>query len=201
MPVLGPTASVTQQVEMKVPLAFSCGSRDEKVDAVMAVYRIAAALFLTAWVKAALSPCGVPSLLRMTVFQPTAAAACLTMLPSRVHSGLPHGMKSMVRPLGMGLVTFVVSVIVVGRWVCEVTRASALARPAWSAELRPLLEDELEPEDAVPELLELLELLEPQAASTNVATTASSTPACRNVREKRLRAWSTGVIHPPRASW
>jgi hypothetical protein len=72
-----------------------------------------------------------------------------------------------------------------------------LARPAWSAALRPLFEDELEPEDAVPELLEL-ELLELQAASTKVATTASSTPVCRKVREKRLRAWLTGVIHPPR---
>src|SRR5579862_773956 len=101
------------------------------------------------------------------------------MLPSSRHSGLPHGMKSMVRPLGMGLVTLVVSVIVVGRWLCEATRASALARPAWSAELRPLLEDELEPEDAVPELL--LEPLELQAASTSVAMTASSTPVCRSV--------------------
>src|ERR1700733_3612944 len=201
MPVLGPTASVTQQVEMKVPLAFNCGSRDAKVDAGMAVYRTAAALFLTAWGKAALSPCGVPSLLRTTVFQPTAAAACLTMPPSSVHSGLPQGMKSMVRPLGMGLVTFVVSVMALGRWLCELTRACALARPAWSAALRPLLEDELEPEDAVPELLEPLELLELHAASDRVATTASSTPVCRKVREKRLRAWSTGVIHPPRASW
>src|SRR5579872_4407469 len=199
MPVLGPTASVTQQVEMKVPLAFNCGSRDAKVDAGMAVYRMAAALFLTAWVKAALSPCGVPSLLRTTVFQPTAAAACLTMAPSSVHSGLPHGMKSMVRPLGMGLVTFVVSVMAVGRWLSEATRASALVRPAWSAALRPLPEAELEPDDAVLEPLELLELL--HAASSKVATTASSTPVCRKVREKRLRAWLTGVIHPPRASW
>ncbi len=199
MPVLGPTASVTQQVEMKVPLAFNCGSRDAKVDAGMAVYRIAAALFLTAWVKAALSPCGVPSLLSTTVFQPTDAAACLTMAPSSVHSGLPQGMKSMVRPLGMGLVTFVVSVIALGRWLSEATRASALVRPAWSAALRPLPEAELDPDDAVLEPLELLELL--HAASSKVATTASSTPVCRKVREKRLRASLTGVIHPPRASW
>ena len=59
-----------------------------------------------------------------------------------------------------------------------------MARPAWSAALRPLLEDELEPEDAVPELLEPLELLELHAASDRVATTASSTPVRRKVRER-----------------
>jgi hypothetical protein len=62
--------------------------------------------------------------------------------------------------------------------------ACALARPAWSAALRPLAEVELELEEAAPELLELLE---PQAASDKEAATASSTPTCRSLREKRLR--------------
>src|SRR5580700_2508491 len=175
MPVVGPTGSVTQQAEMKVPLAFRAGRSDAKVDAGIAVYSTAAALFRTAWAKAALSPCGVPSLLRMSVFQPTEVAACLTMSPSSVHSVLPHGMKSTVRPLGMGLVTFTVSVMAVGSWISLVTMACALARPAWSAALRPLAEVELELEEAAPELLELLE---PQAASDKEAATASSTPTC-----------------------
>src|SRR5580692_764829 len=125
-PVLGPTASVTQQAETKVWLAFRAGRSDAKVDAGIAVYSTAAALFLTTWAKAALSPCGVPSLLRTTVFQPTREAAFLTMAPSSVHSGLPQGTKSMVRPAGMGLVIFTVSVMAVGSGVSLETRAWAL---------------------------------------------------------------------------
>src|ERR1700722_12007725 len=130
----------------------------------------------------------------MSVFQPTAVAACLTMLPSSVHSVLPHGMKSTVRPVGMGLVTFTVSVMVVGCCISLATMACALARPAWSAALRPLPEAELEVEDAVPDPLELLEL---QAASDRAAATASSTPARRNLKEKRLRVSSRAFIYPP----
>jgi hypothetical protein len=72
--------------------------------------------------------------------------------------------------------------------------ACALAIPAWSAALRPLPEAELEVEDAVPDPLELLEL---QAASDRAAATASSTPARRNLKEKRLRVSSRAFIYPP----
>ncbi|MBV9203902.1 MAG: hypothetical protein JO037_00530 [Actinobacteria bacterium] len=85
---------------------------------------------------------------------------------------------------------FTVSVILVGRCTAPVTNVCALASPAWSAVLRPLAE----PDDAVPEPLELLEL---HAASDKAAATASSTPVRRNVKERRLRVSSRGVIHPP----
>jgi hypothetical protein len=94
----------------------------------------------------------------------------------------------------MGLVTFTVSVMAVGSWISLVTMACALARPAWSAALRPLAEVELELEEAAPELVELLE---PQAASDKAAATASSTPAWRNLKEKRLRVSSGAFIYPP----
>ena len=108
----------------------------------------------------------------------------------------------MVRPEGMGLVTFTVSVMVVGRCTSLATTAAALARPAWSAALRSLAEAAPELEDAVPVPLELeLELLELQAASAKAAATASSTPARRNVKEKRLRVLSRGFIYPPWEFW
>jgi len=95
----------------------------------------------------------------------------------------------------MGLVTFTVSVIEAGRCASLATRAWALARPAWSVALRPLLEAEPELEAAVPEPLELA--LELHAASDKAAATASSMPARRNAEEQRLRVWSRGVIDPP----
>jgi hypothetical protein len=108
-------------------------------------------------------------------------------------------MKSMVKPLGIGLVTFTVSVICVGRTTPAVTIASALARPAWSAALRPLA-DVAEPED-VAELEDVvLGLLELHAAAAKATAIASSTPV-RNLRENRLRVWSRRVIHPPQAFW
>ena len=98
------------------------------------------------------------------------------------------------------MVTFTVSVMVVGCCTVPATMAAALARPAWSAALRPLAEAEPELEDAVPVPLEL-ELLELQAASDKAAATASSTPERRNVKEKRLRVLSRGVICPPWEFW
>src|SRR5215471_1734111 len=116
MPVVGPVGSVTQQVEMTVPLAFSWGSMDEKVAAGIAVYSTAAALSRTTCSKAAFDCCGEPSLVRILVVQPAMAAACLTMFPSCRHSGTaPQGMKSMSLFLGIVPVTLVMSVIWVGR--------------------------------------------------------------------------------------
>jgi len=90
--------------------------------------------------------------------------------------------------------------MVVGRCTSLATTAAALARPAWSAALRSLAEAAPELEDVVPVPLEL-ELLELQAASDKAATTASITPARRNVKEKRLRVLSRGVIYPPWEFW
>jgi hypothetical protein len=99
----------------------------------------------------------------------------------------------MVRPGGMGLVIFTVSVMAVGSGVSLETRVCALARPAWSAALRPLPEAELEVEDAAPEL----EPLELQAASGKTAATASSTLARRHFTQARLRVSTRAFIYPP----
>src|ERR1700728_135995 len=69
----------------------------------------------------------------------------------------------MVLPLGTGLLILTVLLICVGRFSYLVKSASAFARPALSAALRPLLLE-----------LPLPELLEPHAATIRLTATATS---------------------------
>src|SRR5579875_2460987 len=107
-----------QQVDNTMPFDCSWGTSEANTDSSMAVYRMALVLSLIARWKAALEPCGVPSLGMIVVVQPSRLPACWTIWPSCWHSGFgPHGMKDIVFPFGTGLPMGWVIVIFVGRCV------------------------------------------------------------------------------------